>query len=197
MQYYQSKPFDQTTAFDVRDYDQVQQFINDVDHDFGKVDVLFMNAGSPPQWLPTRESDPQVWWDTVAISLQGAFNFSRDVIPIMRREEGGRIVFTSSAAAHGSHGMSRYAIGKLGMVRLAETLHNENKEHAMPIKAFAIHPGAICTRFFTDVRDAAEGKISDGSYVSETLPGRTGRRKQLCVSSRALNGTRRSCRLAW
>lgn len=158
-----------TAAFDVRDYDKVEQFIHEVDRDFGKVDVVFMNAGRPPQWLPTHESDPQVWWDTVAISLQGAFNFSRAAIPILRREKLGRIIFTSSAGAHVSLGMSSYAIGKLGMVRLAETLHNENKEYG--IKTFAIHPGAIPTRFFTDFRDAAEGKTQTNSYVSQTLPG--------------------------
>jgi len=158
-----------TAAFDVRDYEKVQQFIDEVDREFGGVDVLFMNAGRPPQWLGTHESDPQVWWDTVAISLQGSFNFSRAVIPIMRREKGGRIIFTASAAAHVSGGMSSYALGKLGMVRLCEILHNENKAYG--IKTFAIHPGAIPTRFFTDFRDAAEGHIKDGSYVSQTLPG--------------------------
>ncbi|KAG9784924.1 hypothetical protein ABEF93_002833 [Exophiala dermatitidis] len=158
-----------TAAFDVREYGWVEHFINEVDHDVGKIDVLFMNAGRPPQWLPTHECDPQVWWDTVAISLQGAFNFSRAALPHMRREKSGRIIFTSSAGAHVSSGMSSYALGKLGMVRLAETLHNENKECG--IKTFAIHPGAVPTRFFTDFRDAAEGKIEPSSYVSQTLPG--------------------------
>lgn len=158
-----------TAAFDVRNYDKVQQFIDEVDREFGRIDVLFMNAGRPPQWLGTHESDPQVWWDTLAVSLQGGFNFSRAVLPIMRREKGGRIIFTASAAAHVSSGMSSYALGKLGLVRLCETLHNENK--AFGIQTFAIHPGAIPTRFFTDFRDAAEGNIKDGSYVSQTLAG--------------------------
>lgn len=158
-----------TAAFDVRDYSKVQQFVDEVDREFGRIDVLFMNAGRPPQWLATHESDPQVWWDTVAISLQGSFNFSRAVIPIMRREKGGRIIFTASAAAHVSNGMSSYALGKLGMVRLAEILHHENKDSNL--KTFAIHPGAIRTRFYTDFRDAAEGNIKEGSYVSTKLEG--------------------------
>ncbi|KIX03865.1 uncharacterized protein Z518_07418 [Rhinocladiella mackenziei CBS 650.93] len=159
----------QAAAFDVTDYDRVQQFIDEVDREFGRIDVVFMNAGRPPQWLATHESDPKVWWDTVAISLQGGFNFSRAALPIMRREKRGRIIFTSSAGAHTSAGMGSYAIGKLGLVRLCETLHNENKDHG--IKAFAIHPGAIPTRFFTDFRDATAGNIQPGSYVSQTLPG--------------------------
>lgn len=167
-----------TAAFDVTDYDAVQRFIAEVDREFGGVDCVFVNAGRPPQWLATHESDPKVWWDTVAVSLQGGFNFSRAVVPIMRRQQqqqkdknagGGRIIFTSSAGAHVGSGMSSYALGKLGLVRLCEILHNENKDCG--IKTFAIHPGAIPTRFFTDFKDAAEGNIKDGSYVSKTLPG--------------------------
>ncbi|OAP54736.1 hypothetical protein AYL99_11184 [Fonsecaea erecta] len=158
-----------TAAFDVKDYTKVQQFIDEVDQEFGGIDVVFANAGRPPQWLATWESDPTVWWDTLAVSLQGGFNFARAVLPIMRREKGGRIVFTSSAGAHVSNGMGSYALGKLGLVRLAEILHHENKDHN--IKTFAIHPGAIPTRFFTDFKEASEGNIKEGSYVSKTLPG--------------------------
>jgi len=158
-----------TAAFDVCDYDKVEQFIQEVDKEFGGIDVVFANAGRPPQWLSTWESDPKVWWDTLAVSLQGGFNFARAVLPIMRRQKGGKIVFTSSAGAHVGNGMGSYAIGKLGLVRLAEIIHHENKD--CNIKTFAIHPGAIPTRFFHDFKDAAEGNIKDGSYVSKTIPG--------------------------
>ncbi|OAL36651.1 hypothetical protein AYO20_03983 [Fonsecaea nubica] len=158
-----------TAAFDVKDYAKVQQFINDIDREFGHIDVVFANAGRPPQWLATWESDPTVWWDTLAVSLQGGFNFARAALPIMRREKSGRIIFTSSAGAHVSNGMGSYALGKLGLVRLAEILHHENKDHG--IRTFAIHPGAIPTRFFTDFKEASEGNIKEGSYVSKSLPG--------------------------
>ncbi|KAK5321335.1 hypothetical protein LTR67_009243 [Exophiala xenobiotica] len=158
-----------TAAFDVRDYAKVQQFVEDVDKEFGRIDVLFMNAGRPPQWLATHESDPQIWWDTVAISLQGAFNFSRAVIPTMRRENGGSIIFTASAGAHVNKGMTSYMLGKLGMVRLCEALHFENKDSG--VKTFAIHPGAIKTRFYTDFKEAAEGNIKSNSYVSQKAEG--------------------------
>ncbi|KIW14869.1 hypothetical protein PV08_07654 [Exophiala spinifera] len=158
-----------TAGFDVKDYAKVEEFVQDVDKEFGSIDVLYMNAGRPPQWLATHESDPHIWWDTVAVSLQGAFNFSRAVIPIMRREGGGRIVFTASAGAHVNKGMTSYMLGKLGMVRLAESLHFENKDAG--IKTFAIHPGAIKTRFFSDFKDAAEGNIKPGSYVSTSAEG--------------------------
>ncbi len=158
-----------TAAFDVRDYSRVEQFVHEVDCEFGSIDVLFANAGRPPQFLSTHTSDPQLWWDTVAVSIQGSFNFSRAVLPHMRRNKAGRICFTASAGAHMSTGMSSYIVGKLGIVRLCENLHHENKD--VGISVFCIHPGTIRTRLYTDYHDAAEGNIRNGGWISSTVKG--------------------------
>jgi NAD(P)-dependent dehydrogenase (short-subunit alcohol dehydrogenase family) len=156
-----------TAAFDIKDFHEVQQFVDKIEQQLGGVHVVFMNAGRPPQFLPIHESDPDVWWDTVAVSLRGSFNFSRAVLPLMRRHGSGRIIFTSSAGAHVTSDMGSYTIGKMGSSRLAEIIHHENKDRN--IKAFSIHPGVINTRFISDFRDASEGKFETGSYVSNTL----------------------------
>jgi NAD(P)-dependent dehydrogenase (short-subunit alcohol dehydrogenase family) len=157
-----------TAAFDVCDYAKTEEFVNSVEKDFGTIDVVFANAGRPPQWLSTAESDAKIWWDTLQVSLQGGFNFARAVLPAMRKQKSGKIIFTSSAGAHVGNGMGSYAIGKLGLCRLAEILHHENSD--CNIKTFAIHPGAIQTRFFHDFKDAAEGNRKEGSYVTEKAP---------------------------
>ncbi|KEF59447.1 uncharacterized protein A1O9_04291 [Exophiala aquamarina CBS 119918] len=172
-----------TAAFNVLDYQSVDRFIQDVIQELGKIDVLFVNAGRAPQWLPTQESDPAVWWDTLAVSLQGAFHFTRAALPHLRQHGGGRIIYTSSAAAQSAEGMGGYAIGKLGQVRLAEIVHNENKDRG--IKAFAYHPGAIPTRFFHDFKDASEGKFRENSYLSMDLPGE---QKSAMAAVKALEG---------
>ncbi|CAK7221460.1 hypothetical protein SBRCBS47491_004533 [Sporothrix bragantina] len=157
-------------AADVCDAARAETILAEVDRDFGGVDVLVMNAGRPPQWLPTAQSDAAIWWSTVSVSLQGAFNFSRFALPTMQRKKGGSIIFTSSAGAHSNFGMASYTIGKLGMVRLCEILHQENfKEHN--IKVFAYHPGCVRTRFFTDFTDFLENKPAEGSYVVKGVPG--------------------------
>lgn len=156
-----------TGVLDVRDSEKVKTALEHVDAEFGGIDVLLMNAGRPPQWLNVVDCDPKIWWDTVAISLQGAFNFSRYALPIMQRQKGGRIIFTSSSGAHLNSGFGSYTLGKLGMVRLAEIIHKENfKEFG--IHAFAYHPGAVQTRFFYDFQDAVTGKQARAnSYVEE------------------------------
>jgi NAD(P)-dependent dehydrogenase (short-subunit alcohol dehydrogenase family) len=54
-----------TGVFDVTDPRAVKDFVAEVDQEFGSIDVLLMNAGRPPQWLPVAEGDPDIWWDTV------------------------------------------------------------------------------------------------------------------------------------
>lgn len=158
-------------ALNVTDAMAVEEFVQEVAKDFGSVDVVVMNAGRPPQWLPIAEGDPDIWWDTVAVSLQGAYNFSRYALPIMQQQsDGGRVIFTSSAGAHTNYGIGSYTLGKLGMVRLAEIIHAENFKESN-IKAFAIHPGAIPTRFFYDFKNKAEGKTEDLRYITDGAEG--------------------------
>lgn len=159
-----------TGVFDVCDPDAVKQFVDEIDKDFGGVDILLMNAGRPPQWLPVAEGDPNIWWDTVSVSLRGAYNFTRYVVPIMQRQKGGRIIFTASAGAHSNRGISAYIMGKLGMVRLAEIIHAENNQD-YGICAFAIQPGAIPTRFYHDFKDAAEGRKDATYYIKDGAEG--------------------------
>lgn len=156
-----------TASFDVMDYDATQHFIDQIAKVHGSVDVVFMNAGRPPQFLPIHESDAKLWWETVAVSVQGSFNFSRAALPHMRRKGSGRIIFTSSAGAHVTSDMASYTIGKLGCTRLAEIVHHENKDCG--IRAFSIHPGVINTRFIGDFKDAAEGRHHAGGYVSNNI----------------------------
>lgn len=153
-------------AFDVKDYPRVDAFVKEADTAFGGIHVLLMNAGRPGQWLPTADCDPELWWDTVAVSLQGSFNFARSVLPVMQKQQEGRIIFTSSSGAHSNFGMSGYVLGKLGLVRLCEIIHHENfKDYN--VKSFAFNPGCVQTRFITDFRDRVEGRTTNASYVTD------------------------------
>ena len=157
-------------AVDNKNFEQVQDQVNRLEKDFDGVDVLFMNAGRPPQWLVTAESDADVWWDTVAVSLQGSFNFARAVLPSMQQKRAGRIIFTASSAVHMKNLMSSYVVAKLGQVKLAEIIHAENFK-AFGIRCFAIDPGCVKTRFFTDFEDEVLGnKRREGSYTNKGGP---------------------------
>ncbi|KAJ9654702.1 hypothetical protein H2198_006292 [Neophaeococcomyces mojaviensis] len=156
-------------AADNRNFSIVRDIVEDTEKNFGSIDILLMNAGRPPQFLPTSLSDPEIWWQTVSVSLQGAFNFSRAVLPLMQRQRSGCIIFTSSSGAHTNNGMSSYVLAKLSQVRLAEILHVENFQQ-FGIKTFAFNPGCVRTRFFTDFEDKVLGKaVSEASYVAKNV----------------------------
>ena len=56
------------------------------------------------------------------------------------------------------------------MVRLAEIIHAENNQD-YNIKAFAIQPGAIPTRFYHDFKDASEGRTDATYYIKDGAEG--------------------------
>jgi NAD(P)-dependent dehydrogenase (short-subunit alcohol dehydrogenase family) len=159
-----------TKAFNVTDASTVQELMQETEDKFGGCDVLACNAGRPPQWLNTAESDPGIWWDTVAVSLQHSFLFTRFALPGMQKRKRGSIIFTSSSGAHASRGIGSYAVGKLGQIRLAEMIHNEDFEE-YGIKCFAFNPGAVKTRFFTDFEDKVKGNVVPGSYLEDGVEG--------------------------
>ncbi|KAH6675138.1 hypothetical protein B0J14DRAFT_589061 [Halenospora varia] len=157
-------------VLNVTDEKAVQQLMQEVDDLFGGTDVLACNAGRPPQWLRTEECDPTIWWDTVTTSLQHSFLFTRFALPGMQKKKSGSIIYTSSSGAHTAHGIGSYTLGKLGQVRLAELIHNENK--SFNIKCFAYNPGAVRTRFFTDFENKATGKpLASNAYIEENASG--------------------------
>ena len=165
-------------SIDVRDVVAVKDFVHEVVTDFGGIDILVMNAGRPPQWLPVSEGDPELWWDGVEVGIRGSYNFSRYVLPVMQKQKSGSILLTASMGAHGNAGYSSYTMAKLGMLRLAEILHVENFKQ-YNIKAFAVTPGAVATRMYTDFKDALEGKSKPGSYIIE---GAEGEQKSVAVA---------------
>ncbi|KAF2731712.1 NAD(P)-binding protein [Polyplosphaeria fusca] len=154
-----------TQALDVRDTAAVEAFVEATVKAFGGVDVAIMNAGRPPQWLPLSEGDPSLWWHSVEVGIRGSYNFARYVLPVMQTQKSGTFILTASGGAHGNAGYSAYTTAKLAMVRLAEIVHAENfKEYG--IKAFAISPGAVPTRMYTDFKDKSEGRAWDAPELS-------------------------------
>ncbi|KAL2837832.1 hypothetical protein BJX68DRAFT_272917 [Aspergillus pseudodeflectus] len=79
----------EVAVFDITDPTATKGFLAEDEAQFGGIDVLVANAGRPPQWLPVSEGDPQIWWDTVEVSLRGAYNFARFALPTMQKRRGG------------------------------------------------------------------------------------------------------------
>lgn len=114
---------------------------------FGRLDVVFSNAGNPGpggtiEDVPTDEFDK-----TVAIHLRAAFLSMKHSIPIMKKQGSGCFITTSSVAAF-QHGMGTlpYSLSKAGIIQLTRIAAVELG--LFGIRANAIAPGGIATGIF-------------------------------------------------
>lgn len=106
-----------------------EQLIQCALDNFGRIDVLVHNAGILRDRAFHNMSEED--WDQVyEVHLKGAFKVSRAAWPHLREQQYGRLVFTSSAAGlYGNFGQANYAMAKLGLHGLCQTLALEGQRH--------------------------------------------------------------------
>ncbi len=130
------------TKVDVADANSVQAMIDATMHMFGKIDILINNAGIIRDAMSWKMTDDQ--WDLVVdINLKGTFNCCRAVLPIMRSQNYGKIVNTSSVSSLGNPGQANYSAAKAGISALTKTLALEAARNGININCVA--PGFIDT----------------------------------------------------
>jgi NAD(P)-dependent dehydrogenase (short-subunit alcohol dehydrogenase family) len=126
-----------TFAADVRDDDAVRSAVFASVEKFGRMDILFNNAGVCGYGL-AHELSEDAWDATIAINLKGAWVVARHVIPIMIEQRRGVIINNSSVAGlRGMARLSHYAASKWGLVGLT-------KSWAIELAPYNIRVVALC-----------------------------------------------------
>ncbi|MFK4769306.1 SDR family NAD(P)-dependent oxidoreductase [Rhizobium sp. ZW T2_16] len=152
-----------TFIADVSDHARAAEIVTEVDRHWGRIDVLFNNAGRSMS-KGIEEISEQEFDDTIAINLKGAFNYIQPTVPIMRRNGGGRIINMSSMNAHTGGVTSAvskfsYTAAKAGIIGMTKALA---KELAPEIVVNAVCPGVIKTERSNAMIDAREASLSAG-----------------------------------
>ncbi len=86
---------------DVGSPDDVAGLFSKVEQKFGRLDVLFNNAGTNVPPLTLDEISPEQWRTVVDVNLTGAFLCSREAFRLMKKQDpmGGRIINNGSISA--------------------------------------------------------------------------------------------------
>lgn len=130
-------------AADVRDALAVEKAVTRAMEAFGRIDILFNNAGICFYGL-AHELTEAAWDAMLDINLKGAWMVARYVIPHMIRQKSGVIVNNSSIAGlRGMNRLSHYAASKWGLVGLTKSWAIELAPHN--VRVVSIHPTGVNT----------------------------------------------------
>ena len=132
-----------TFAGDVRDDTAVTAAVEATVTKFGRIDVLFNNAGICAYGL-AHELGEDEWDAMIDINLKGAWLVARRVIPVMIEQKSGVIINNSSIAGlRGMNRLSHYAASKWGLTGLTKSWAIELAPHN--IRVVSIHPTGVNT----------------------------------------------------
>ena len=121
----------------VTDAAAVQAMVDDAMKEWGRIDILVNNAG-----ILRDKSFTKMTLDdfrlVIEVHLMGAVNCSKAVWDIMRAQNYGRIVMTtSSSGLYGNFGQSNYGAAKMALVGLMQTLSIEGAKNNIHVNCLA------------------------------------------------------------
>lgn len=128
---------------DVTQREQIRAVLEQVERQFGRLDILVNSAGIPGRGR-IEEADDDLWDRAVAVNLSGVFWACRYAVPLLKRAGGGVILNLGSIAGlRGWPGSAIYSATKGGVVMLSRTLAADYAREN--IRVWALCPTAVDT----------------------------------------------------
>lgn len=147
---------------DVTNFEDVQKVVDLAMTTYGKIDVLYNNAGIMPT-APIVEGRRDEWQQMLDINIMGVLNGIAAVVPIMAEQKSGHIIATDSVAGHVVYPDSAVYCGTKFAVRaIMEGLRQEQRENN--IKSTIISPGAVATELYKTINDQ---EVSAGLHEAQ------------------------------
>ncbi|MBA3945209.1 MAG: SDR family oxidoreductase [Herpetosiphonaceae bacterium] len=152
---------------DVSDAAAVKRAIDTTVKQWGKLDIVFANAGINGVWTPIDELQPEEWDRTLNINLKGTYLTVHFAVPYLKQAGAGSIIITSSVNGNrtfSSPGASAYSTSKAGQVAFMKMIALELGRHN--IRCNAVCPGAI----HTNIEQRTEHRNTEQVGIKIELP---------------------------
>lgn len=147
---------------DVTDQKQVEDLVALAVSEFGRLDVLYNNAGLMPiselHLLKVSE-----WEKMIDVNIKGMLYGIAAALPVMHKQGGGQIIATDSVAGHVVHpNTAVYAGTKFAVRTIMEGLRQEESQNN--IRSMIVSPGAVETELYSTITDE---QTKQNTYDSE------------------------------
>jgi NAD(P)-dependent dehydrogenase (short-subunit alcohol dehydrogenase family) len=126
---------------DTTQEDQMQQAVQQMLDRWGRIDIVFANAGINGVWAPIEELSLADWSHTITTNLTGTFLTLKYTVPHLKKQ-GGSIIVTSSVngtRVFSNTGATAYSVTKAGLVAMTKMLAVELGQHN--IRVNVVCPG--------------------------------------------------------
>lgn len=152
---------------DVSDAGSVQHAIATAVEHFGRLDIVFANAGINGVWTPIDELQPDEWDRTLDTNLKGTYLTVHFAVPHLKRAGSGSIIITSSVngtRTFSTPGASAYSTSKAGQVAFMKMV-------ALELGRYNIRCNAICPGFIeTNIQQRTEQRHTEQIGIEVELP---------------------------
>jgi NAD(P)-dependent dehydrogenase (short-subunit alcohol dehydrogenase family) len=146
--------------------DETERFLDAVAKKFGKIDVLFINAGVA-KFAPFAETNERLFDEQFDINIKGAYFAIQKALPHLN--DGASIILNTSVAGQtGTAGASAYSATKAALRSLARTSAAELVGRGIRVNAVA--PGPIVTPIFERTGLPKEAMDEFAKNIMESVP---------------------------
>lgn len=134
-----------TLVADITQYPRLTEARQEIEEQYGRLDVVFANAGVNGVWAPIDQLSPEDFDKTIQINLNGTYHTIKAMHPLLK-VRGGSVIITSSVNGNrifSNSGATAYSCTKAAQVAMTKMLALELAPQQ--IRVNSICPGAIST----------------------------------------------------
>lgn len=130
---------------DITRFEDMQRVVARIIKDYGRIDILIHNAAGIYPFKKVEDMGYEEWRNALNTNLDAVFLVTKSVIPYMKLQNYGRIVYTSSISGPrvGLPGKSHYTASKAGLTGFMKTIAIELAQYNITVNA--VEPGNIET----------------------------------------------------